>query len=168
MAGLGIDGADFAVTVSNSASLRVVVGFMLSPLAAIPVSAGFVLLSSLAARHAMPAVSDWGFVSLAIAIAYVSAIVFGSPAYVLLRITGRNSLTAYALAGLAIGIAVFEITWPGGIHGFVSLTLRHGLKSGASLLLHSLDIETPCAVTGLLGASLFWAIVRPDRISHSN
>jgi hypothetical protein len=144
--------------------LRAAIGFLLAPLSAAIIAAFWVTISDLFLFHRIPPQSELlGFSKLAVAVAYVSTVVFGVPVYFFLRARRLGSLGIYAACGFLIGLFVYELTWPGGIHGTVILTARLHPVTAFGMFFRSLQTELPCGLAGLVAASIFWWLARPDR-----
>ena len=129
---------------------RIALGFLFAPLTplvallAISLGSGGIALreSLLMIEVGVPAV-------------YLPAIALGLPTFAVMRWRRWDSLAAYVVAGLAIGIVtwlVYGLVVPAGPHG-VALSLARQARGLLPVIL-----ACSLAVT-----SAFWAMVRPDR-----
>lgn len=126
----------------RSPGLRAIAGFAVAPLVPALLLA-IVLLASGDARS-MQTLQYTPYVAF---IAYPLALVFGVPAFLVMRRRGWNGWRAYLAAGALLGLIVFLLSllsWEGDLSDHVLATLPFAL-GGA-----------------MLSALVLWAIARPD------
>jgi hypothetical protein len=90
-------------------------------------------------------IGAWLAGKLAIEVAAVVALVFGVPAYAILRMIDKTSWRIYLAAGMVLG-------------GLVTLSIAVGLNGLVSLAIAGLAL-----LFGIVGSLTFWLVARPDR-----
>lgn len=144
---------------SKGRDSRGAIAFFIAPLA-VPL---LLLLWQLSAAHAaLGLILTTMFIGAFVS--YVGTLVFGIPAYRLLRARGVTALWVAVVVGFIIGILMWLI-----FAVFFGLSLGHGLSSIQSTLTNSnifTDVMWPGGVLGAIVGAIFWLIARPDRQTH--
>lgn len=129
--------------------LRLALGFALAPLTPIVL----LLVISVGSGSIAPSESVL-MIAIGVPAVYAATIVFGIPAFFLLRWRGWNSLVAYATGGALIGVAVCA----------VAALLTGTLREVPTDIVRQVRGFLPFVVASAFCASwAFWLIVRPDR-----
>lgn len=127
--------------------LRVFLGFLIAPAvpALIVYAAEVTRLTSSDAMKAAMAIGLFG---------YLSALVLGVPAFLLLRWASRTSPVAYLTTGALIGLACYAVLFlPGAIQNW------QGNPEGAALMIrNTAGFALLAVVAGSVAAVVFWAI----------
>ena len=120
---------------SEIGTLRVFVGFLIAPTAAI-------IVFMLGGESEIPLPQDWPeyFVGYGFFV-YAATALFGGPAYLLFKARGWSSLTSYAVAGAAIGLLVFVV-----LEVFVYYWRA------------DIGLSGTCMLAGTLATTVFWLI----------
>ncbi|MBS0520317.1 MAG: hypothetical protein JSR90_16595 [Proteobacteria bacterium] len=127
----------------RSPRLRAIAGFAIAPLA--PALLLAIVLLAIGGEHATETLQ---YTPYAAFVSYPIALLFGAPAFFVMRRRHWNGWRAYLVAGVLLGLLFF----------LLSLVSMEG-----GLVEHILA-TLPFALTGAVAASLvFWAIARPDR-----
>ncbi|WP_458366812.1 hypothetical protein [Burkholderia pseudomallei] len=126
-------------------NIRVVFGFLVSPAIPAIVIYAWQLLASKKSE------AEWG-ATVFLIFGYIAALIFGAPAYLLLRYLRITSLRAYLLAGFSIGaLAGILIFLPDVVRNWNS-NYRHAIL----LLINGFPLMGGAA--GLLASWVFWLL----------
>lgn len=140
-------------------AMRTVPGFILAPLIAAVIE-HYAAVSIFVG----PWTSDYmASAAIMVLYAYVAAILFGVPAYLLLRRLRWGGFLSYVLVGAFIGALMEMASWVAMAYGQNGMSLWASLWlpfENAQYLPHTYALVIAC---GALGGSAFWLITSPRR-----
>lgn len=91
-----------------------------------------------------------------ICIGYLSAVMFGIPALILMRRNKWTRLRHFMLAGVSIGMVAYSMLFlPSAI-----FELEYGALNAVAVLRNSLNFALVAAISGWIASSFFWAFSR--------
>lgn len=132
------------------ATFRMAAGFLVAP-----VVPGLIIAASVELLGSRDPLSAW-YVELSAALGYPTALVLGIPAYWLTKRYTLTSLAAYAAIGALLGIAAyFGVFLPGLLVAPTNPDVWHAMGG-------SLAFMPAACLSGVVAATAFWLIARPD------
>lgn len=132
----------------RAAKLRLALGFLVAPLSVAVLLPGY--------AHVTDATVTAGFVTFAVTVGYLAAMLLGLPLHLLLLGRGRDrGAGAYAVAGAAVGLAAYALI-------IAFLSIHHIVELALAEVLYVFYLSRPFALVGLacgaVSGIVFWLI----------